>query len=1279
MSAAPPPLAPPCAPRPHAAHPATLDPARREPARHEVDVLLRRLGLQAHTAAFEEEEVTELWLLRSMGAALLANLVELGMSLPEAQTLASALRDETAGEGREERAEEEAVRLEENVNHLQSEEAVLHEENVEASESEEAVRLEENVEASENEKAVRLEENVEASESEDELLLEENVDRSESEDEAVVLEENVKEGAAELEEEKVKEGAAELEKKKVKEGAVQLEEKVKEGTVKEEKVKQNAVQLKEKKVKEGALQVEEKGKEENLKEKVNEGTAKEKEKEGVVQVTEKGKEEMWKESAVQLKEKLKEKVKEEKVKEEKVKEEKVKEEKVKEGAVQLKEKKLKEGAVQNVLANGELKRLQNGSPPEAKAPPRSAETSDPPNRKAPPPLAHEELTQSAGSRGKEQSEPPISAEKEAAMKERVSAVRALLREEAAFWRAGRQVVMRSWGEAEGAAPRGGTLVLAFGGLQQQLGGGVGAGVPPMEFVAACRRAGARRALFARDPTRAWYCRGLGADAPSFDGALALLRAAVREVRPARLLTIGSSMGAYAAVRFGLALCADVALAFSPQVLIDSNARKAAALPEMMFDEVLHWLRLVAHFEQLELKPLTDCVRDAPAGCRTQIEVHVGGDEPGDVAEAEMLRAAVEQRRAARKRQGAAAEGGVGIVVHTHAARDHNLVVDMRNSGELHALLTRHIGEEPTEGVLTHTQETSLEGLDVAELRTRGQAAYRAAEYAEAKRFFSAAVERKPRDASAACDLAAALLATEDFEGALGAAERALRLKPASAVAWGRRVRALRMLRRLADAVVCCKALESVLLAGGTWAAREMDAAVRELHALQADLPRMLAPTESRDPSAQLKAWEAIVRRDPTSMYARVELAVCRLAEAVRLKEELRPPFRLAKGSKASRALALASLARHTLLAVLADHEAYARARTRLTDLLQLLDERRPNVPLPAAESGGALRQLLCRCEWQLGLACETIHALDPSEQSVLVASAGAGSRKRSVVHFARASELDGSVWNVWQLWAEALATEPFGSEAERRAAIGAVHAGAVRAGVWLNAEQRPAKFFRSLYASAWHQPHQSAVCRALEAAYDVIKAEALALLQQDPSVGCFKAYDSPALASGEWCDVGLYYNAKRNEANARRAPRTSALLSGDGTLRRDATSCPFGSAYFSLLRPGTRLHPHCGPTNARLRAHLGLVVPEGECKMGVGSGPPRAWAEGKVLLFDDSFEHYVFNHTDRPRLVLIVDMWHPDLSTDEARLATMDDDEMKDNYLAVVRHGTYRNTIERGH
>lgn len=43
----------------------------------------------------------------------------------------------------------------------------------------------------------------------------------------------------------------------------------------------------------------------------------------------------------------------------------------------------------------------------------------------------------------------------------------------------------------------------------------------------------------------------------------------------------------------------------------------------------------------------------------------------------------------------------------------------------------------------------------------------------------------------------------------------------------------------------------------------------------------------------------------------------------------------------------------------------------------------------------------------------------------------------------------------------------------------------------------------------------------------------------------------------------------------------------------------------------------------------------------------RSWKEGKVLIFDDSFEHEVWHNGTNVRLVLIVDVWHPDLTEEE--------------------------------
>lgn len=92
---------------------------------------------------------------------------------------------------------------------------------------------------------------------------------------------------------------------------------------------------------------------------------------------------------------------------------------------------------------------------------------------------------------------------------------------------------------------------------------------------------------------------------------------------------------------------------------------------------------------------------------------------------------------------------------------------------------------------------------------------------------------------------------------------------------------------------------------------------------------------------------------------------------------------------------------------------------------------------------------------------------------------------------------------------------------------------------------------------------------------------------------------------------------------------------------------PFSFAFFSTLPPGGRIKPHHSPCNLRVRVHLPLIVPESqECGIRVGK-ESRRWEEGKCLIFDDSFEHEVWNDSDQPRAILLFDLWHWELTEDE--------------------------------
>ena len=124
---------------------------------------------------------------------------------------------------------------------------------------------------------------------------------------------------------------------------------------------------------------------------------------------------------------------------------------------------------------------------------------------------------------------------------------------------------------------------------------------------------------------------------------------------------------------------------------------------------------------------------------------------------------------------------------------------------------------------------------------------------------------------------------------------------------------------------------------------------------------------------------------------------------------------------------------------------------------------------------------------------------------------------------------------------------------------------------------------------------------------------------------------------GEWGQFTLFARGKKDDKSCKLTPNTCALIEAFP----DASGCKRGQVKFSVMQPGTYVWPHTGPTNCRLRLHLGLEIPEGVA-IRVAT-ETRTWEEGKFLVFDDSFEHEVWHNGTRSRLVLIMDVWHPDL------------------------------------
>jgi aspartyl/asparaginyl beta-hydroxylase (cupin superfamily) len=135
--------------------------------------------------------------------------------------------------------------------------------------------------------------------------------------------------------------------------------------------------------------------------------------------------------------------------------------------------------------------------------------------------------------------------------------------------------------------------------------------------------------------------------------------------------------------------------------------------------------------------------------------------------------------------------------------------------------------------------------------------------------------------------------------------------------------------------------------------------------------------------------------------------------------------------------------------------------------------------------------------------------------------------------------------------------------------------------------------------------------------------------------------DNRLLDNADWSALFLCENGKSFEHVINRAPRTWDELQAAPLPR--ITNSP--TIMFSLLRAGARIAPHSGMTNTRLVCHLPLIVPP-NCGFRVGN-EIRQWEEGKLLIFDDTIEHEAWNDSDRDRVVLIFDIWRPELSDRE--------------------------------
>lgn len=205
--------------------------------------------------------------------------------------------------------------------------------------------------------------------------------------------------------------------------------------------------------------------------------------------------------------------------------------------------------------------------------------------------------------------------------------------------------------------------------------------------------------------------------------------------------------------------------------------------------------------------------------------------------------------------------------------------------------------------------------------------------------------------------------------------------------------------------------------------------------------------------------------------------------------------------------------------------------------------------------------------------------------------------------------------------------------------------------------QEPLTFYYpGLPLSQFYDPAQFEWAAAIESRTDAIRDELVAVMRDGDGFHPYVEQDPnrPArpsatmVADPGWSAYYLWRDGVPVAGQADRCPATMAALA---LAPMPVIPHRAPMALFSLMKPGMHIIPHHGFLNTRLICHLPLIVPDG-CTLRVGNAE-RTWSERELVIFDDSIEHEARNGGTSTRVVLLFEVWRPEIDEHEREALTL--------------------------
>lgn len=203
--------------------------------------------------------------------------------------------------------------------------------------------------------------------------------------------------------------------------------------------------------------------------------------------------------------------------------------------------------------------------------------------------------------------------------------------------------------------------------------------------------------------------------------------------------------------------------------------------------------------------------------------------------------------------------------------------------------------------------------------------------------------------------------------------------------------------------------------------------------------------------------------------------------------------------------------------------------------------------------------------------------------------------------------------------------------------------------------QQPSMFyFPGLPQRAFYERAEFDWVAPMEAMTDAIVAELQAVRAQEADFAPYvqtaanrPAPNNPLRNDPSWGALYFWQGGAPDADNARRCP---AVMDALALAPMPVIAGRSPMALWSLLKPGTHIRPHHGLLNTRLICHLPLLTPD-DCALRVGA-ETRSWRRGEMLIFDDSIEHEAWNRSTDTRVVLLFEVWRPEIDAEEREALT---------------------------